>query len=114
MVNVEVVNIALWAPFALIMLIIGIIFCINGYRKGLWRALLSLLATVISAVVSVFVSPMIAKKAVDSASGVFAEVGITGEIEQLSPEFAEMVDELVNGVLQSVVALSIFGLIFLF
>ena len=112
MVNVEVVNIALWAPFALIMLIIGIIFCINGYRKGLWRALLSLLATVISAVVSVFVSPMIAKKAVDSASGVFAEVGITGEIEQLSPEFAEMVNELVNGVLQSVVALSIFGLIF--
>lgn len=112
MVNVEMVNLALWAPFALIMLVIGIIFCINGYRKGLWRALLSLLATVVSAVISVFVSPLIAKNVVASASGLLAEIGIIGEIGKVSAELAEMVDELVNGVAQSVVALVIFGLIF--
>ena len=92
MVNVEMVNLALWAPFALIMLVIGIIFCINGYRKGLWRALLSLLATVVSAVVSVLVSPLIAKPVSVSASGMIGDLGLLGD-NKLPAALTEMVNE---------------------
>ena len=32
----------LWIPFALVVLIAGLIYGIGGYKKGLWRALGSL------------------------------------------------------------------------
>ncbi len=111
MLNVGMVNLALWAPFALFMLIIGIIFCINGYRKGLWRALLSLLATVVSAVISVFVSPLIAKPVSVPLLGMVGDLGLFGD-KKLPASLTEMINELIRGVAQGVAALVIFGIVF--
>lgn len=105
------IDLILWAPFALIVLIAGIIFCINGYKKGLWRALLSLAATAVSALISVLVTPLIAKPVSQSVAPMIEGMNLFGT-ENPDPALTEMVDELVRGVSQSVIALVLFGVIF--
>lgn len=111
MLDKGMIDLILWVPFALIVLIAGIIFCINGYRKGLWRALLSLTATAVSAVISVLVTPLIAKPMSRSLAPMIAEMNLLGT-ENPDPALTEMVNELALGVAQSVVALVLFGAVF--
>ncbi len=111
MFNEGMINLVLWAPFVLIILISGIIFCINGYRKGLWRALLSFGATVVSALVSVLVTPLIAKPVSKSLMPMIEGMNLFGA-ENSDQVLTEMVNELVRGVAQSVVSLVLFGFVF--
>jgi len=111
MFDEKIIGLVLWAPFALIVLVFGIIFCVNGYRKGLWRALLSLCATVVSALISVLIAPLIAKPVSVSLSGMIEDMNIIGS-ERVSPSLVKMVNELVRGVAQSVISLVLFGGIF--
>ena len=60
MLSPSVISIILWVPFVVVFLISALIFCIAGYRKGLWRALISLGITIVSAVISFFLSKLIA------------------------------------------------------
>ena len=46
------ISLALWAPFAIVVVIAGLIFITNGCKKGLYTALLSFLATILSAIAS--------------------------------------------------------------
>ncbi len=56
-----IINLVLWAVFGLVVLISGLIFCITGYRQGLWQALISLTATAVSAVLSIVLANLIAR-----------------------------------------------------
>ena len=69
----------LWIPFALVVLIAGLIYCISGYKKGLWRALGSLGAAVISTAVSVLLARLIAGGLASSVAGMIP-VGDAAEI----------------------------------
>ncbi len=60
MISSEIISIILWVPFAVIFLFAALIFCLSGYKRGLWRALISLGITVVSAVISFFLSKFIA------------------------------------------------------
>jgi len=52
----QMLTLILWLPFALIVLISGIIFCISGYKKGLWQAFVALGAAALATVLSVFLA----------------------------------------------------------
>lgn len=70
----------LWIPFALVVLIAGLIYGIGGYKKGLWRALGSLGAVVISAVVSLLLAQLISGGLASAVAGMIslgdpAEIG---------------------------------------
>ena len=53
------ISFLLFVPFLVVALITGIFFFINGYKKGLWHALISLGMTVLSAVLSVIIANLI-------------------------------------------------------
>lgn len=52
----EILVTIIWIPFVLTALVAGLIYCISGYRHGLWRALVSLGAVILATVLSVLVS----------------------------------------------------------
>lgn len=56
----EMLTAVLWIPFGIVALVAGLIYCISGYKKGLWRGLGSLGAVVLSTVVSVLLSRLLA------------------------------------------------------
>ncbi len=58
--NPNTLNLIMWLPFLVAVVITGLIFMIGGYKKGLRRALLSLAATVVGAVLSVLLAKVIA------------------------------------------------------
>ncbi len=60
MISSSTISLILWLPFILVILVSGVIFCLSGYKKGLWRALISLGVTLVSAVISFFLSKLIA------------------------------------------------------
>ena len=55
----QIIQIVLWVPFGLVVLISGIIFCVSGYKKGLWRALMALGATFVSALISLLLARLL-------------------------------------------------------
>ncbi len=54
------VSLALWIPFGILFLIVAVVFAIGGYRHGVWNALVSLGATLVSLVLSVLLSDVVA------------------------------------------------------
>ena len=58
--DTSMINLILWIPFLLAVVITGLIFMIGGYRKGIRRALVSLGATVVGAVLSILLAKVIA------------------------------------------------------
>jgi len=93
-------NLILWIPFLAVSLITGLIFGINGFRKGIWRALISLGATAVAAVVSVLLAKLL------------APVFVPGIMAQFSEgDYAEMggfVSGIIGGVIQSVLSLVLY------
>ena len=57
----ELLSLILWIPFLLTVIIAGLVHCISGYKRGLWRALISLGAVVVSTVISIFAARLLAK-----------------------------------------------------
>ena len=56
-----IISLVLWIPFVITVIIAGLIFCINGYKKGTIRSLFSLGATIVAAVLSLLVSKLCAR-----------------------------------------------------
>ena len=83
----ELLTAVLWIPFGIVAFIAGLIYCISGYRKGLWRALGSLAAVVLSTVVSVLVSRLLAGLAAPSLAALIP----TGDAGQVSAAALQMV-----------------------
>lgn len=55
-----IISIILWIPFILVVLISGFIFCTSGFKRGIWRALISIGVTIVSAIVSFFLGKIMA------------------------------------------------------
>ena len=91
------INILLWLPFLLTVSISGIIFCIAGYRKGLWRSLISFCATLVSAIISYFAAKLLSSVISPNLSWIFPI-----EIPILFP--------LINGIISSVVSIILFSI----
>lgn len=106
MISPVTVNIILWAPVAVIFLVSALIFCISGYKKGLWHGLISLGITVVSAVISFFGSKLVA--------GMVAP-GIVASVEASLPAGDAMVGivkSLLPSLVQAVLAVAFFAGIF--
>ena len=55
-----VMSIILWIPFGISALVSGLIFCINGYRKGLVQAAIGLAATLVATLLAVLGGNLVA------------------------------------------------------
>ena len=90
----EMISVILWVPFIVVLLITGFIFCRKGYQQGIWRALISVGATLISACISFFISKLVAgsvagnvKDAIVASLG--TEDAMTGVISVLIPNIVQ-------------------------
>ena len=104
------IRIALWVPFAFILLISGLIFAIRGWKKGLPRTVLYLVATVLAAIVGLLLARLISK---------FASPPLVDLIMQEAsvPEGmgSGLVISLIEGLCRAVVSMLLFPfLLFLF
>lgn len=106
MISPSVISIILWAPFVVVFLISALIFCIAGYKKGLWRALISLGITVVSAVISFFLSKLIA--------GIVAGGIVTTVLAMLPAEEVgvAIIKTLIPSLVQAILAVVFFAGIF--
>ena len=59
--NPTIITLVLWIPFVIAVIVAGVIFCINGYKKGTIRSLFSLGATIVAAVLSLLFSKLCAR-----------------------------------------------------
>lgn len=98
------INILLWIPFLLTVSISGIIFCIAGYKKGLWRALISFGATIVSAIISYFAAKLLSSAISPNLSGILPLEDFSG-VPILIP--------LINGIISSVISIILFALFML-
>ena len=57
---VGTVNLILWLPFVLVVLITGLVYCLKGYKNGVIRSAFALGATVFSPIVCVGLSMLLA------------------------------------------------------
>ena len=97
-------NLILWAPFLLVLLISGLIFCISGYKKGLWRALISFGVTIVSAVLSMLLANVLAKVIAPSVMTMINVEEMFGEL----PISASAIQEVIKGLVGSVISLVLF------
>ena len=98
------INILLWLPFLLTVMISGIIFCISGYKKGLWRALISFGATLISASISYFAAKLISPLISPNLIKLFP-------LEEL--DGMTFILPLISGIVNSVVSIILFAMFML-
>lgn len=106
MLSPAVISIILWAPFLVVFLVAAIVFCISGFRKGLWRALISLGITIVSAILSFFLAKIVA--------GVVAG-GIVASITAMLPAgnvAVGMVKPLLPSMVQALLSIAFFAVIF--
>ncbi len=99
----QFIAIALWIPFLLIAVIIGIKFALTGYRSGLWRSLASLGATVLAALLSTVLAVAVARPLAAAIIEPVSDQGIDSATAVLLPFLA--------AILQSILALFVFSLI---
>lgn len=102
----ELISMLLWIPFAIVALITGLIYCIGGYRRGLWRALGSLASVVLSTVLSVLLSRLIAGLA---APGIAAMI----PMDSMDAVKGAAVQLLLVSAISVVLAMLLFGILML-
>lgn len=108
--NATIVQLLLCAPFLLVALITGIIFLISGYKKGLWRALISLGATLVSTALSLLLANLFSA----SVAGLITTLIPADFFEEIGV-LAELAFSFVKGVVSSVLSLVLFSfLLFIF
>lgn len=102
----EMLSSLLWTPFVLTALIAGLIYCISGYRRGLWQALVSLGAMVLATVLSVLASRLVAGWI---APGLVELIPAQGA-DELS---ASMLRVILSGAVSVALAMLLFGVLML-
>ncbi len=100
----------LWLPFIFLFAIYGTIYSIRGYKKGLYRSLVSVGATVVSGIISALLAKFFAVGFADNIyNAMLAEsVGNTNSI------YTELIELFAKGILQGFVALFMFSTILFF
>jgi hypothetical protein len=106
MLSPSVISIILWVPFVVVFLISALIFCIAGYRKGLWRALISLGITIVSAIISFFLSKVVAGVV---SGGIVASVLASLPADQVG---VAIIKTLIPSLVQAILAVVFFAGIF--
>lgn len=101
--NVFFVGILLWIPFLLVLITALILFLISGYRRGLWRSLISLGVTAVSAGLSVLLSKLIAAP----IAGLITPMIPLGEMEL--PLSVGFLQELMQGLIGVIISLLLFS-----
>lgn len=96
----------LWIPFAIVAVISGLIYCTRGYRKGLWEALISLVAVVLSTAASIWLSRLIASLAAPGLTMVIPMGGMSVAGAAVAKMFME-------SVFSVVIAMLLFGVLML-
>lgn len=94
----DILNFILWLPFLLVFFGIVISFCLKGFRKGIFHALISTGATVLAACVSFFVAKLLAPLAVDAVISAL-------------PDFAAEADSVISGILPMLIEGIVTGLL---
>ncbi len=108
MISPFVINLLLYIPFVLTVTITGIIYCIKGYKQGLYRALISLGITFLSVGLSLLISRLLSSV----LSGLVTKLiplDMFGDLESLR----ELLVSILSGLVQSGMAILLFGLFFL-
>ncbi|MBE5816963.1 MAG: CvpA family protein [Clostridiales bacterium] len=106
----KLLNIILCIPFAIVFIIAAILFLVSGYKRGIWRALISFGVTVVSAAISLVLAKIISKPLSEVATGLVKNMDI-GDL----PISEEMFFSLVSSVVSAVVAIILFSvLLFIF
>lgn len=106
LMSLELFNLILWIPFLLVFLSIGIPFCLKGFKKGVFRALVSTGATVAAAIIGFLAAKLLAPLAV-------------GAIVSFLPDFssganaaiAEILPMIIEGIVTGLLALIIFSVL---
>ena len=93
----------LYVPFLVVAAICGTIFCIKGYRQGLWRALISLGITVVSLILSLIFASILGSALSGAVFGLIPE----SAFEDVGP-FASFVSTLVQGLTKDALAILFF------
>jgi len=99
----SMISMILWAPFVLVMLIAGLIFITAGYKKGLYTALFSLIATVLSLFASLPLANLLGE--------VLGELLVT--VLSLGEELGALAP-MIAGVAKGIASVVLFGLLFFF
>ena len=105
--SVSLLAALLWIPFGIVVAIAGAIFLMSGYKRGLWRALISTGATVVATVVSMLLAKLLANPLSSAVLNVLPEMDSDGGIT------AELLTTLVKGVVGVVLSLALFSLFLL-
>ncbi len=108
MISSQVLNLLLYIPFVLAVIITGIIYCIKGYKQGLYRALISLGVTLLSAGLSFLISWLLSF----ALSGLVTAL-IPQDLFDNMGSLREILVSLLSGLVQSSMALLLFGLFLL-
>ena len=101
-------NLILYVPILLVAIVTGIIIFISGYKRGLWRALLSLGTTVVATGLSILFARLLSSATAGALMGVvpaemFEELGAT----------ASLAASLAQGVVQMILSLVFFAVLLL-
>lgn len=108
----ELLSTLLWVPFGLVALITGLIYCVSGYKKGLWRALGSLGAVALSIVASVWLARLIAGLAAPELAAAIPLRSMLPE-EYSGPLTVAALEMLLPAVTGVVLSMALFGLLML-
>ena len=107
--NLSTINLILWIPFVIAMVITGMIFMIGGYKKGLRRAIVSLGATIVGAVISILLAKVLAPII---APGVFKVIPLETIFGPTVP--VNLVSMFLESIIQVVVTQALFFLFLIF
>lgn len=104
---VQILNLALFVPFFVVLLIVGIVYMVSGYKRDLGRSLASICATVVTTLLSLLLAKLtatfLAKMLVTKLpEAIFSSIGTFGG-------FAESV---VAGMLEIALAFTLFSTFF--
>jgi hypothetical protein len=100
----------LWLPFVFLFAIYGTIYSIRGYKKGLYRSLVSVGATVVSGIISALLAKFFAVGIADNAyNAMLAET-----VDDTNAIYTELIELFAKGILQGFVALFMFSAILFF
>lgn len=108
MISPAVINLLLYVPFVLTVIVTGIIFCIKGYKQGLYRALISFGVTLLSAGSSLLISRLLSSL-LWGAVAKRIPLDMFGDMEFLR----DLLVSVLSGLVQSGIAILLFGLFFL-
>ena len=104
----EFLTLILWVPFILAFLTFAIPYCSKGFKKGLWHALISTVATVVAAVGAFFGAKFLAPLCLSKVTGLLPEFSF----EELG-SMGHFLPAVIEGLITGFVSLILFSVLLL-